>query len=111
LSFPTRRSSDLADIGLLNNRLNLSVAYYNRTTSDKLAYIPLPSSAGLTSIRTNNGTMRNRGMEFEAGYRILQNDNFTWSVNANAAYVRNKIIKLPYNGNERNRQGGTQVYD
>src|SRR5690606_35666223 len=100
-----------ADIGLLNNRLNLSVAYYNRITSDKLAYITLPSSAGITSIRTNNGTMRNRGMEFEAGYRILQNDNFTWSVNANAAYVRNKIIKLPYNGNERNRQGGTQVYD
>ncbi|MBD1420904.1 SusC/RagA family TonB-linked outer membrane protein [Sphingobacterium chuzhouense] len=100
-----------ADIGLLNNRLNLSVAYYNRITSDKLAYIALPSSAGIASIRTNNGNMRNRGIEFEAGYRILQNDNFTWSVNANAAYVRNKILKLPFNGNERNRQGGTQVYD
>lgn len=100
-----------ADLALLNNRLTFSAAYYNRITSDKLAYIDLPSSAGITRIRTNNGTMRNRGVEFEVGYRILQNDNFTWSVNANAAYVRNRIIKLPYNGNERNRQGGTQVYD
>ena len=25
--------------------------------------------------------------------------------------VHNKIIKLPYNGNENNRQGGTQVFD
>ncbi len=100
-----------ADIGLLNNKLNLSVAYYNRITSDKLAYIDLPNSAGISSIRTNNGTMRNRGLEIEAGYRIIQNEDFSWTVNANAAYVRNKIIKLPYNGNERNRQGGTQVYD
>ena len=100
-----------ADIGLLNNRLNLSIAYYNRITSDKLAYIDLPSSAGIASIRTNNGTMRNRGLELEAGYRILQNETFAWTVNANAAYVRNKILKLPFNGNDRNRQGGTQVYD
>lgn len=100
-----------ADLGLLNNRLNLSIAYYNRVTSDKLAFISLPSSAGIGSIRTNNGTMRNRGLELEAGYHILQNNQFSWTVNANAAYVRNKIIKLPFNGNERNRQGGTQVYD
>lgn len=100
-----------ADIGLLNNRLNLSLAYYNRITTDKLAYISLPNSTGIGSIRTNNGSMRNRGFEVEAGYRIIQNDKFTWNVNVNAAYVRNKILKLPYNGNERNRQGGTQVYD
>jgi TonB-linked SusC/RagA family outer membrane protein len=99
------------DMGLLNNRLNISAAYYNRITSDKLAYINLPNSAGIPSIRTNNGTMRNRGVELEAGYKVIQNNDITWTVNANAAYVRNKIIKLPYNGNERNRQGGTQVYD
>ncbi len=99
------------DIGLLNNRLNISAAYYNRITSDKLAYIALPNSAGIASIRTNNGTMRNRGLELEAGYKIIQNDKFNWTVSANAAYVRNKILKLPFNGNERNRQGGTQVYD
>lgn len=99
------------DIGLLNNRLNISTAYYNRITSDKLTNIELPSSSGISSIRTNNGTMRNRGVEFELGYRILQNEDFTWTVNANAAYVRNRIVKLPFNGNERNRQGGTQVYD
>lgn len=100
-----------ADIGLLNSRLNLSAAYYNRITYDKLAYINLPNSAGISSIRTNNGTMRNRGVELDLGYRVIQNDNLTWSVSANAAYVRNKIIELPFNGNDRNRQGGTQVYD
>jgi len=100
-----------ADIALLDNRLSLSAAWYIRTTSDKLASINLPNSAGLTSIRTNNGTMRNRGLELEAGLRILRNGKLDWTVNANAAYVRNRIVQLPYNGNERNRQGGTQVWD
>ncbi|SKB89262.1 TonB-linked outer membrane protein, SusC/RagA family [Sphingobacterium nematocida] len=100
-----------ADMGFLNSRLNLSAAYYNRITSDKLAYIALPSSAGIDQIRTNNGTMRNRGIELDLGYKIIANQNWTWQVNANTAYVRNKIIKLPNNGNDLNRQGGTQVYD
>lgn len=100
-----------ADLGLLNNRLSLSAAYYNRITTDKLAYIVLPSSSGISQIRTNNGSMRNRGVELEASYRVIQKEDFSWTVGANAAYVRNKVLRLPYNGNELNRQGGTQVYD
>lgn len=99
------------DVGLLNNRMNFSAAYYNRITSDKLTYINLPASAGISQIRTNNGTMRNRGVELELGYKILQNEKFNWTVNLNGAYVRNKVVKLPFNGNEGNRQGGNQVYD
>jgi TonB-linked SusC/RagA family outer membrane protein len=100
-----------ADFGLFNSRLNGSVAYYNRITDDKLAFVSLPTSAGVTSIRTNNGSMRNRGIELEAGYRIIQRKDFTWQVNANAAWNKNTILKLPFNGNENNRQGGLQVYD
>jgi hypothetical protein len=32
-------------------------------------------------------------------------------VGANASFVKNKILKLPFNGNENNRQGGFQIYD
>lgn len=100
-----------ADIGLFNNRLNLSIAYYNRVTDDKLAYVSLPTSSGISSIRTNNGSMRNRGVELELGYKILQTKDLSWRVNANASWNKNTILKLPFNGNEKNRQGGQQVYD
>ena len=100
-----------ADIGFLNNRLNASVAYYNRITSDKLASVILPTSSGIGSIRTNNGTMRNRGVEMEASYKLLQGKDLTWQVSANAAWNKNIVLKLPYNGNENNRQGGSQIYD
>ncbi len=100
-----------ADMGFLHNRLNASVAYYNRVTDDKLAFVSLPTSSGVSSIRTNNGSMRNRGVELEAGYKIVQNKDFTWQINANAAWNKNTVLKLPYNGNDKNRQGGQQIYD
>ncbi|HTN06564.1 SusC/RagA family TonB-linked outer membrane protein [Agriterribacter sp.] len=100
-----------ADMGFLNNRLNASIAYYNRITEDKLAFIDLPTSSGVSSVRTNNGSMRNRGFEAEASYKIIQGKNLTWQVNANAAWNKNTLLKLPFNGNDKNRQGGTQIYD
>jgi TonB-linked SusC/RagA family outer membrane protein len=100
-----------ADFGLLKNRLNGSISYYTRITDDKLANVQLPTSSGLSSIRTNNGSMRNRGLEIEATYKIIQQKDLTWQVGANAAWNKNTILKLPYNGNEKNRQGGLQIYD
>lgn len=100
-----------ADLGLFNNKLNASVAVYNRITDDKIASVILPTSAGIGSIRTNNGSMRNRGVELEASYKLMQKKSLTWSVSANAAWNKNTVLKLPFNGNENNRQGGTQIYD
>jgi TonB-linked SusC/RagA family outer membrane protein len=100
-----------ADMGFFNSRLNASVAYYNRVTDDKLAFVNLPTSSGVSSIRTNNGSMRNRGFEIDASYKIIQRRDLTWQVSANAAWNKNTILKLPFNGNDKNRQGGEQVFD
>ncbi|WP_149914437.1 SusC/RagA family TonB-linked outer membrane protein [Sphingobacterium cavernae] len=95
----------------LLNKLDLSLAYYHRTTSDKIATLVLPVSAGFTSITTNNGDMENQGVEIDLNYNILRQQNYDLSFNWNTAYNANKILKLPYNGVENNRQGGFQVYD
>ena len=55
--------------------------------------------------------MRNRGVELSASYKIIRNKEVTWDVSANASWNKNIILKLPYNGNENNRQGGQQIYD
>ncbi|MBU7578818.1 MAG: SusC/RagA family TonB-linked outer membrane protein, partial [Flavihumibacter sp.] len=100
-----------ADMAFLNNKINASIAYYNRLTTDKLAFINLPVSSGLSSLRTNNGSIRNKGVEMELSYRLIKGKNFRWTIGANAAWNKNIIVKLPSNGNENNRQGGTQIYD
>lgn len=95
----------------LLNKIDLSMVYYHRTTSDKIATLVLPVSAGFTSITTNNGDMENQGVEIDLTYNILRQQNYDLSFNWNTAYNANKILKLPYNGVENNRQGGFQVYD
>ncbi len=99
------------EFGLFRNRLTGTIAYYNRVTDDKLAFVQLPTSSGISSIRTNNGSMRNKGVELELNARIVQSGDFSWQVGANASWNKNIVLKLPYNGNERNRQGGQQIFD
>lgn len=99
------------DMGLFKNKLNASVAVYNRLTSDKITSVLLPLSSGVGSVSTNNGSIRNKGVELELTYKPIQGKNINWTIGANAAWNKNIVAKLPFNGNANNRQGGTQVYD
>ncbi|WP_234367740.1 SusC/RagA family TonB-linked outer membrane protein [Parabacteroides pacaensis] len=100
------------DFGFFNNRLYFITDYFNRTTSDLLADYAPPGYLGFDNIRTNSGSLRNQGFEAEVKLHLLSNPKaFSWEVSFQAAFVKNKIIKLPGNGNDKNRQGGLQVYD
>lgn len=100
------------DLGFMNNRFNLILDYYNRTTSDLLTDVNLPGYTGFDSFKTNLGSLRNSGFEVEGTLNLISHPKgFNWDVSFNASYVFNKIIKLPENGNENNRQGGSQVWD
>jgi TonB-linked SusC/RagA family outer membrane protein len=99
------------EYGLLKNRITGSIGVYNRTTNDKIANVLLPNSTGVSSIRTNNGSMQNKGFETDMVVKVVQNKDWEIRIGTNIAWNKNKILKLPFNGNENNRQGGTQIYD
>ncbi|MCS3048395.1 TonB-dependent receptor [Bacteroides fragilis] len=98
------------DLSFLENRINTNMTYYNRRTEDKYATIPLPSSSGVSGITSNNGKLQNQGLELEFGFKVLEKRDWKWNINLNAAYNINKILELPYNGLERNRQNAMEVY-
>ena len=104
-------SVDVAVEASFWNRLRVSVGAYNKLTSDLLAEVPFPSSAGVGNQYTNNGSVRNRGLEFEFESTLFQNKDWKVQFGGNATYMRSKIIQLPDNGNQNNRQGGQQVYN
>lgn len=97
------------ELGLFN-KVDLAVGYFNKKTTDLIANVPLASSSGVGSMTTNNGAVRSQGMELEVNYRIFDRKDFKWNVGANITFVKSKILQLPDNGNENNRQGGTEVY-
>ena len=98
------------DVSFLENRYNLNLTYYNRHTSDKIASITLPSHVGTTSYISNNGEVQNQGVEIEFNARLVNTRDWKVNFGLNAAYNRNKIIKLPDNGLARNMQDAFQVY-
>ncbi|MBQ9637262.1 MAG: TonB-dependent receptor [Prevotella sp.] len=99
------------DLGFLNNRLALILDYYNRETKDLLTSMALPGYTGFSSITTNLGNLRNQGIEVEVRANIInqRNNGLKWDVTANLSTVSNKILKLPYNGVDKNRVGGYEV--
>lgn len=113
LRWEKSKTTDIGlDMGLLNNRITLIFDYYNRVTSDLLTNLTLPSYTGFGSVRTNLGSFQNRGFEFTVNANVLRSQTgVNLDLGANISYNRNKILKLPFNGNENNRQGGFQVYD
>lgn len=97
------------DVGFFGNRLSFVLDYYNRETKDLLTNLSLPGYTGFSSIRTNLGNLRNSGFEAEVRANIINKGGFSWDVTANVTTVSNKILKLPANGNPRNRVGGIEV--
>jgi outer membrane receptor protein involved in Fe transport len=75
------------DAVLLQNKLNLTVEYYNRLTTGIIQQVNAPYSAGIQdAIDLNVGEVRNRGMEYSASYntavgrlRLGFNANFYYS--------------------------------
>ena len=104
-------STDIAVEAVFWNRLSVSLGFYNKLTSNLLATVPFPSSSGVGNQYTNNGSVRNRGLEIEVDATIFKNKDWNIRLGANATYMRSKVISLPNNGNLNNRQGGSQVYD
>lgn len=101
-----------ADIGLFNNKVTILFDYFDRRTSNLLTNLSLPSYVGFPSITTNLGTLQNKGYELSVNANLLSNpEGFRLNIGANAAFVKNRILELPYNGNDNNRQGGLQIYD
>ena len=81
------------DLGLMNQKYRFSLDLYNKNTTDLLAYVLLPPSAGFTSIIDNLGEIRNRGIEFSAAVYIPVNNDLNFTMDANFSKNENEVIK------------------
>ncbi|UYQ94418.1 TonB-dependent receptor [Chitinophaga horti] len=81
------------DLGLWQNRITLTVDYYDRITKDLLLSVNVPSLTGFGSAFKNIGRMNNRGFEFGVNSYNFTGD-FTWNTSANLSFNRNKVLAL-----------------
>jgi TonB-linked SusC/RagA family outer membrane protein len=99
LTWETSEQFDIgADFAFLNNKLNLTVDYYKKTTKDLLTGGNAPIFAGNTLRTVNAGTVENRGLEIELGYKNkLRNTGFSYDVSVNFTTLDNKVTYLDPN--------------
>lgn len=81
------------DFGVLKNRITGSFDYYNKTSSNLLLNVQVPSATGFQSYLTNIGSVRNIGQELEISSRNLVG-KFQWSTSINVTHNTNKILEL-----------------
>lgn len=83
------------DWSVLNSRLNGSVDFYVKTTSDLLYDYSVPVPPNLHNITTANvGEMRNTGIELMINAIPVQTKNFEWNTTLTLSHNKNKLLSL-----------------
>lgn len=103
LHWEKRKQFDVgADITLLENRLDLTLDWYNSTSSDVLLVVPLPDYLGSSgSPFVNTGSIRNTGVEFSAAYHNHTRE-FKWDLSGNFTTIKNKVLSVGNQGTDAN---------
>lgn len=82
------------DFGIFSGRINGSVDYFNKKTTDMLLDLPLPTSSGYSMIKKNVGSMKNYGIEFLINSTNINRGDFSWKSSVNFSALRNEVISL-----------------
>jgi hypothetical protein len=94
------------EASFLKSRLNLTLDYFNQTTSDILLRPVVPSVFGSSAPNQNAGKMQNRGWEASIKYQFATGD---WShyLNLNVSDSKNKVIDF---GGEEQIDSNDQLF-
>ncbi|MBD1424653.1 SusC/RagA family TonB-linked outer membrane protein [Sphingobacterium arenae] len=81
------------DLALKNRLLEVNFDWFNKTSYDILAAQPVPASLGLKEPTTNDGKLRNKGIELALSHhnRI---GSVTYSVNGMISTARNELLHI-----------------
>jgi len=82
------------DMGFFNGRLNVSIDYYNKKTTDLLLNVPVGNYYGQTIQLANAGSLRNQGIELAINTVNITSEAFNWNTTFNISYNRQKVLSL-----------------
>ena len=82
------------DLGLFDNRLDLSVDYFYKKTSDALLSTTTSDVVGGYSYLVNFGEVSNKGLDISVNARVIETNDFSWSTTLNGTFLKNKVNKL-----------------
>ena len=98
------------DATFLDERMNLEVTYFDKTSRDVLLARPLPPSLGFQANPfVNIGEIENTGLEVALNGQIIRQGNFQWDFRAAMNTLHNELVDLggvaPFNTLNRFMEG------
>ena len=112
------------DFGILNDRITGSMDYFNRKTNDLLFRLPAIQPAPNVNYWTNFNDIEivNKGVELSLNASVVENDDWTFNVSYNMAFLDNEILNVSnqfpigiptadINGRSLTGQRGQLLYD
>ncbi|RQO68012.1 SusC/RagA family TonB-linked outer membrane protein [Pedobacter sp. KBW06] len=102
LTWETSTQTDIGiNLGLWNDRLTLEADYFYKNINNLILDVPQAPSKGIPedliaggSILANVGSMYNKGFELGIGGLPVKTDKFSWKVNLNVTFLKNKVTEL-----------------
>lgn len=79
------------DISLAKGKVNFVIDYYHKRTNDLLQKVRIESNSGFTEMAVNKGYVTNEGLEISGTFHPYARKNFSWQIDANISFNRNKI--------------------
>ncbi|OJW13318.1 MAG: SusC/RagA family TonB-linked outer membrane protein [Mucilaginibacter sp. 44-25] len=95
LKWEATRQFDVGlDMGFANGRVNASIDYYAKKTTDLLIQIPIGQEWGFSSQWVNGGSIQNRGIEVSVNTANIKTSDFSWNTTVTFAYNKQKALDL-----------------
>lgn len=82
------------DFGFLNNRIELTVDYFNKKTTDALLSTNLAGYLGGVGYMVNAGEVANSGVDISLNARVIETKDWLWTTTINGSYLKNEVKKL-----------------
>lgn len=82
------------DLGLFDNRLNVTADFFVKNTKDLLLEQSLAHVTGFGSQMQNIGKIQNKGIELSLNSTNIQTKDFTWQTNFNISFIKNTLKGL-----------------
>ncbi|MBQ9288251.1 MAG: TonB-dependent receptor [Bacteroidaceae bacterium] len=83
------------DFGFANNRINGTIEYYSKKTSDLIYGYPVSTNVYPYPWMTANvGEISNKGIEFSLNVDVIKTRDFNWATTINLSHNKNRVEKL-----------------
>jgi TonB-linked SusC/RagA family outer membrane protein len=90
----TRQLNAGIDLGLLQNRINVTLDYYDKYTYDLLRLARIAISSGYHLQWQNDGDVSNKGIELSVNAEIIDKGDFGWTAGFNVSHNKSEVQKV-----------------